>query len=295
LQGDSRLLSVAEMPDPREMEMIGLTKDDFSKEILRFLPLEYGKHLLTGRSYLPASGPEIENTFTLYLPQALTLRSYCKGDPEESRLLKSELDALALTATSKDGRDYLNQILTALQDGQARNVYVSCWHEANNPALLERMWEKYAGGDDGVAIVSTIGDLAGAPFPINETFLIGLGRVKYLQRDLGYSEAFFKRGGEYFSRPFLVKLSGEPDRHDRHEDDNEIRLYVRKSLHFHSKPDKPHVLLPYNPGRLIRHIKISPLCPISRRESVRQSLIDCFPTRAAKDRQWIADRILMPT
>lgn len=65
--------------------------------------------------------------------------------------------------------------------GETRKLFVvSCWHESHDES--GRMWSCFAGGDDGVVVRSTVGQLRAAVRQTRRP--VQIGRVRYLDFDV---------------------------------------------------------------------------------------------------------------
>ena len=141
-------------------------------------------------------------------------------------------------------------------EDQATGVFASCWFLPGCSEQEGRMWSKYGGGPDGgIVIISSLERLISA-LPDDIMLSFGIGSVRYIVPDMSYMDAF--NLNEYRSAPFLLKLRN-------HQDDREVRLYQR-----HRGPlREPNCLRTrINCQRLVRSIRLSPLCSIETREAI---------------------------
>ena len=224
-------------------ERIGL--DDFppNQELWRFIPTYKAQDLF--------------QTGQLYLTEVSALR---EKDPHESKLPRVLSDTFSRLPFSPQVKEFMAHFLEVCED-QATGVFASCWFLPGTPEQEDRMWRQYGGGSDGGLLLISSLDRLIAALPDDIMLSFGVGIIRYIRPDITYVEAL--QLNEYRSAPFLLKL------HD-HQDDREVRLYQR----YRGRLQHPNCLrTKVSLNRLIRSIRLSPICSLKKREAIYSEFI----------------------
>jgi hypothetical protein len=200
---------------------------------------------------------DLVGTSSLFFPR---LRLLSKQDPDEARIATSAYLDESLVHNRPDGiRSDQNAYLEFLKVGPHEQAYASCWYIGE--ASSDHMWGEYVPGSEGVAVSTTVGQLADCFTGSDPIKVASIAPIEYVN----FHEAAMPGLERRDDRVAALKYKGDGWKHE-----NEMRAIILYDMYYVS-PQLPIIgeRLPIVIDAFVNSMVIAPKATKEYGEAVR--------------------------